>query len=167
MQSFEFAVLDFIQNNIANDFLDFIMPKITALGNAGVLWIVLTVIFLISKKYRSTGCVMLIALVLDLILCNIILKPLVARTRPYDINTAFELLIPAQHDYSFSVGTFGCVVCGCFGYVFYKMQPMETCCICRRGNSIFEIISVCTLSYRCGGRNTARNIKRIGGSENI
>ena len=74
MQSFEFAVLDFIQNNIANDFLDFIMPKITALGNAGVLWIVLTVIFLISKKYRSTGCVMLIALVLDLILCNIILK---------------------------------------------------------------------------------------------
>ena len=104
MQSFEFAVLDFIQNNIANDFLDFIMPKITALGNAGVLWIVLTVIFLISKKYRSTGCVMLIALVLDLILCNIILKPLVARTRPYDINTAFELLIPAQHDYSFPSG---------------------------------------------------------------
>ena len=53
---------------------DFIMPKITALGNAGVLWIVLTVIFLISKKYRSTGWVMLIALVLDLILCNIIFK---------------------------------------------------------------------------------------------
>lgn len=104
MQSFEFAVLDFIQNNIANDFLDFIMPKITALGNAGVLWIILTVIFLISKKYRSTGWVMLIALVLDLILCNIILKPLVARTRPYDINTAFELLIPAQHDYSFPSG---------------------------------------------------------------
>ena len=37
MQSFEFAVLDFIQNTIANDFLDFIMPKITALGNAGGL----------------------------------------------------------------------------------------------------------------------------------
>lgn len=35
---------------------------------------------------------------------NIILKPLVARTRPYDINTAFELLIPAQHDYSFPSG---------------------------------------------------------------
>ncbi len=104
MQNLEFAVLDFIQNNMANDFWDFIMPKITALGNAGILWIILTLVFLISKKYRPVGLVMLIALIIDLILCNIILKPAVARIRPYDINTAFKLLIPAQPDYSFPSG---------------------------------------------------------------
>lgn len=100
----EFAVLDFIQNNLRCGFLDFIIPKITRLGDAGILWIILTVIFLLTKKYRKTGIVMAIALAVDLICCNIIIKPLVARTRPYDINTAVKLLIPAQIDYSFPSG---------------------------------------------------------------
>ena len=101
---FEFAILDFIQNNIRCGILDFIMPKITALGNAGILWILLTLVFLISKKYRKTGIVMMIALILDLLFCNIILKPVVARTRPYDINTAVTLLINKPGDYSFPSG---------------------------------------------------------------
>ena len=91
MNTMEFAILDFIQNNIRCGFLDFLMPKITALGNAGVLWIILTVIFLISKKYRNTGIVMAAALILDLIGCNLILKPLVARERPFEINSAVNL----------------------------------------------------------------------------
>lgn len=100
----EFAVLDFIQNNLRCEFLDFIVPKITRLGDAGILWLIITVIFLLTKKYRKTGIVMAIALIVDLIFCNIIIKPLVARTRPYDINTAVKLLIPAQVDYSFPSG---------------------------------------------------------------
>ncbi len=104
MSGAEFAILDFIQNNIRCGFLDFIMPKITALGNAGILWIILTVIFLISKKYRTTGIVMAIALIIDLIGCNMILKPLAARLRPFQINTAVELIISAPHDFSFPSG---------------------------------------------------------------
>ena len=50
MNEIEIAVLDFLQNVIKGDILDFVMPKITALGNAGILWIILTLIFLISKK---------------------------------------------------------------------------------------------------------------------
>lgn len=104
MSGAEFAILDFIQNNIRCGFLDFIMPKITALGNAGILWIILTVIFLISKKYRTTGIVMAIALIIDLIGCNMILKPLAARLRPFQINTAVELIISAPKDFSFPSG---------------------------------------------------------------
>lgn len=94
------------------------MPKITALGNAGILWIIITVIFLLSKKYRNTGFVMAAALILDLIGCNLILKPLVARERPFEINSAVNLLISAPKDYSFPSGhtaaSFAAVGAMCF-----------------------------------------------------
>ncbi len=104
MNGAELAILDFIQNNIRCGILDFLMPKITALGNAGIFWIVLTLIFLISKKYRKTGIIMAIALIIDLIGCNLILKPLIARERPFEINTAINLLIAPPGDYSFPSG---------------------------------------------------------------
>lgn len=104
MNAAEIVILDFIQNNIRCGVLDFIMPKITVLGNAGILWIILTMIFLISKKYRKMGFVMAMALIIDLILCNMLLKPLVARTRPFDVNTAVQLMISAPHDFSFPSG---------------------------------------------------------------
>lgn len=44
------------------------------------------------------------ALILDVILCNGILKNLVARVRPCDVNTTVQLLIPRPEDYSFPSG---------------------------------------------------------------
>lgn len=104
MNAAEISILDFIQNSIRCGALDFLMPKITALGNAGILWIILTIIFLISKKYRKMGFVMAAALILDLIFCNMLLKPMVARTRPFDFNTSVSLIISAPHDFSFPSG---------------------------------------------------------------
>ena len=97
-------VLDFIQLNIRNEFLDVLMPVITSLGNGGILWIAIALIFIATKKYRPAGFTMLAALLMHLLVCNIILKPLMARIRPCDINTAVELLIPRPKDYSFPSG---------------------------------------------------------------
>ena len=47
---------------------------------------------------------MALALIVDLLLCNILVKPIVARIRPYDLNTAIHLLVSAPHDYSFPSG---------------------------------------------------------------
>ena len=47
---------------------------------------------------------MLAALILDLILCNGILKNLFHRVRPYDIRTSIELLVKRPLDYSFPSG---------------------------------------------------------------
>ena len=52
---------------------------------------------------------MALALIMGLLLCNLTLKPLVARIRPYDYQLAFfqkniPLLIEAQHDFSFPSG---------------------------------------------------------------
>ncbi|MCI1931575.1 MAG: phosphatase PAP2 family protein [Clostridia bacterium] len=104
MLSFDFSILDFIYYHCHNGILDIIMPVITSLGNKGMIWISLAVALIISKNYRKTGIAVLCALVLDLIVCNMFLKPFVARIRPYDINTAVKLLIARPTDFSFPSG---------------------------------------------------------------
>ena len=99
----ELQILNAIQT-IHHPILDLIMCGITKLGNAGIIWILLTAILLILPKTRKTGMILALALVADVILCNGILKNLVARTRPFDVNTAVQLLITRPHDYSFPSG---------------------------------------------------------------
>lgn len=99
----ELRFLDFLQT-IHTPLLDKILAFITSLGNAGIIWIVLAVVLLILPKTRKTGIIVAAALLMDLILCNLILKNLVARVRPYDVNTAIAILIKKPLDFSFPSG---------------------------------------------------------------
>lgn len=99
----ELRFLDFLQT-IHTPLLDKILAFITSLGNAGIIWIVLAVVLLILPKTRKTGIIVVAALLMDLILCNLILKNLVARVRPYDVNTAIAILIKKPLDFSFPSG---------------------------------------------------------------
>ena len=99
----ELSILDWIQTLHA-PFLDKIMVFITRLGDAGIIWIMLSIVLLLIPKTRKSGAVMVVALVVDVLLCNIVLKNLVARTRPYDVNTGVHLLVAKLHDYSFPSG---------------------------------------------------------------
>lgn len=102
--NFDMAILDLIQSNIRTGFIDAIMPFITQLGDAGLIWIILSIGLIIPKKTRKIGFVMIIALILNGIICNIILKPMLARIRPFDVNTAIKLLINKPRDFSFPSG---------------------------------------------------------------
>ena len=99
----ELSILDWFQT-LHTPFLDKIMVFITRLGDAGIIWIVLSIVLLLIPKTRKSGVVMVAALVVDVILCNIVLKNLVARTRPYDVNRGVHLLVAKLHDYSFPSG---------------------------------------------------------------
>ena len=55
-------------------------------------------------KVKLAACLLAVSLALEALLCNVILKPLVARTRPYEVNTMMELLIARPLDYSFPSG---------------------------------------------------------------
>lgn len=108
-EHFDLPVLDWIAGNLWCPFLDAIMPLVTALGNGGIFWIALSVIFMLIPKYRKAGFSMGAALLMGLVLCNLILKPLVARIRPYDyqmehFGVVIDLLIATPHDYSFPSG---------------------------------------------------------------
>lgn len=103
----EFQILDFIQDFLKTDFGDVVMPAITRLGNQGSIWILLTIILLLIPKTRNAGIIVAGALLLEFFLCNGILKPLVARTRPYDIRTDVLVIINKPKDFSFPSGHTG------------------------------------------------------------
>ena len=112
MNLFELGILDFIQNTFRCAFLDVFFPIVTKFGDGGIFWIAVSILFLCFKKTRRTGLMMGMALTLGLLVGNLTLKPLVARIRPYDLNPAIELLVPALSDYSFPSGhTLACFEC--------------------------------------------------------
>ena len=108
-EHFDLPILDWILTNIRSPLGDKIMPLITALGDAGIFWIALTALLLCFPKYRKAGIAMGASLLMGLLICNLTLKPLVARIRPYDyqlehFGTTIYLLVSAPHDYSFPSG---------------------------------------------------------------
>ena len=108
-EHFDLPILDWILTNLRSGFGDQIMPLITTLGDAGIFWIALTALLLCFRKHRKAGIAMALSLVMGLILCNLTLKPLIARIRPYEyqlehFGTTIHLLVSAPHDYSFPSG---------------------------------------------------------------
>lgn len=107
--SFDLPILDWIQANMQSGFMDKFMPFITVFGDAGIFWMVCSALLFIFPKTRKTGLGMAIAMVFGLIVCNMTLKPLVARIRPYDLQlqefgVTIQLLSGAMHDFSFPSG---------------------------------------------------------------
>ena len=107
-EHFDLPILAWIAAHLRTAFGDAVMPVITLLGDAGIFWIALAVVFLFIPKYRKMGLGMGVALIMGLLICNVTLKPLCARIRPYDLlakkDIIVNLLIEAQHDFSFPSG---------------------------------------------------------------
>lgn len=107
--SFDFPVLEFIRQ-FHSPVLDKVMPIITLFGDAGIFWIAIALLLLFFRKTRKTGWSMAAALILGVIVCNIILKPMIGRIRPYEFYKSvegwvpIELLVKAPHDFSFPSG---------------------------------------------------------------
>jgi len=106
---FDLPILDWIADTLWCPLLDTLMPLITMLGDAGIFWIAIALVLLCIPKYRKAGLSMGVALILGLLICNVTLKPLVARIRPYDYilehyGKTISLLVATPHDFSFPSG---------------------------------------------------------------
>lgn len=99
----EFKILDWIQN-MRTPIGDVIMPVISRIGDAGLVWMLLAAGLLLMPKKRKSGMILAAALCLDIILCNGILKNVFCRIRPCDINTSVSLLVARPDDFSFPSG---------------------------------------------------------------
>ncbi|MEG1658549.1 MAG: phosphatase PAP2 family protein [Oscillibacter sp.] len=104
MQALEFAILNWIQLHLRCAFLDAVTPAFSRLCAHGELWIVLAICLLAVRRSRRTGLAVSCGLALDFLACNVWLKPLVGRIRPYEVNTAIQLLVPRLADFSFPSG---------------------------------------------------------------
>ena len=104
MQTVEFAILDWIQAHLRCELLDAFFPAFTTLANHGEIWILLALCLMLWKSTRKTGLCVAAGLLTDLVVCNLTLKPLIGRIRPFAVNAVVELLVEAPHDASFPSG---------------------------------------------------------------
>lgn len=101
--SWEMKVLQGIAARGHTAMMDDLMVFFTTIGNLGLVWIVLTIFLILRRSTRRTGIIMAVALVLDVLCCNVLLKNMVARIRPCDV-ADITLLIPRPSDFSFPSG---------------------------------------------------------------
>jgi len=106
--AFDLPILDWIQANLKSGFMDVVMPIITMLGDEGIFWIAWAVLLLFFPKTRKIGLGMGFAMIIGLLVCNVTLKPLIERPRPYDLQAEMGVIIPLlterMHDFSFPSG---------------------------------------------------------------
>lgn len=114
INEFEAGILFYIQENIRCDFLTSIMEFVSLICEYGILWIVIGLVMLFSKKTRKCSIIVLTALLLSLIVNNAILKNVVMRVRPYDIMKELIYLGIKPNDYSFPSGHTAASFCAAF-----------------------------------------------------
>ena len=103
LTTLDFQILHAIQRIFSCFVLDFLMPKITALGNGGILWILLAILLLILPKTRKNGIQLGVGCVGCGLIGNLFLKNVIARNRPCWIED-HTMLIAMPTDFSFPSG---------------------------------------------------------------
>ena len=104
LQKIDVNTLLWIQDHLRFEQITPAMKFITTLGNAGIVWIVITAILLLIPRYRRAGFASLIALALGFLITNVFLKNTIARVRPYDTINGLNLLVARATDWSFPSG---------------------------------------------------------------
>ncbi len=93
-----------IQNALNADWLTPIMKSITFLGEYGLLPILACLLLLIFKRTRRLGIICSLSLLVTFIVCNLGLKPIVDRERPWVLFEAVNRMVPDPGDASFPSG---------------------------------------------------------------
>lgn len=107
VQACDIKALEWLRETFSCAFMDRLMVAVSTMGNAGVLWIGLGLLFLAmgirKKEWRERGLLLLLSLGACAAVCNLVLKPWVNRVRPYEL-LGYSLLIPPLGDASFPSG---------------------------------------------------------------
>ena len=104
IQQLDSDILVFIQEHLRNEPLSKFFIPVTHLGDWGLLTILVTLLFLMTPKYRRIGFMCVMGLILDALVINLLIKPIVGRMRPYDAIENFNAIVPLFSDKSFPSG---------------------------------------------------------------
>ena len=100
-------LLRWLMEACSHPVLDGVMTFVSKLGNKGMIWIAIGVAFLLlgvrDRNWCKRGGMVLFSLLANFLACNVVLKPLIGRTRPYYV-LDYTPLIPPVGDPSFPSG---------------------------------------------------------------
>lgn len=100
----EAEILLWIQENLRISGVNSLMKGITHLGDFGIIWILTAVLLVLYPERRRAGCMVAAGMLLSFLFNNLLLKNIVARTRPYETIAGLELLVDRAGDLSFPSG---------------------------------------------------------------
>lgn len=104
INQFDNNILRFIENNMHSYIMDKTMIFFTELGNMGIIWIVISILLMLNKKYRIIGIATLAAVALGALLGEGIIKHIIERPRPFVKSSYINLLISKPMSSSFPSG---------------------------------------------------------------
>lgn len=76
----------------------------TMLGDLGTIWLVTAIFLLFMKNFRLYGVSVIVIVCFCAFLCDVVIKPIVRRLRPFVLNAELRLLIRTPGGYSFPSG---------------------------------------------------------------
>lgn len=97
-------ILLWIQESLRAGAADRWMVLWTALGNGGVIWICAAGLMLLFPRTRRAGVLAFTGLLINLLIVNVLLKPLVARARPWLVVEGLKPLLFSDDHHSFPSG---------------------------------------------------------------
>lgn len=110
-------ILLYVQDHWRTGILDGFFKAVTHLGDAGIFWILLTLVLLCFKKTRKAGFFSAGALAGSVLLNNVILKNAIGRIRPYELIPELKLIIARAKDASFPSGHTAASFASCIAIV--------------------------------------------------
>ena len=122
IQALDGGILLWLQS-VRNPLLDGILTFYTQLGNAGIAWIVLSVVLLFFRRTRKGGALALCAMLFGLIGTNLVLKNLVQRERPYEVLEGLQHLVHITDPNSFPSGHTTAAFAA--GVVWFRTLPAQ------------------------------------------
>ena len=97
-------ILLFLQEHVRAEIWTPLWIVITSLGNGGMVWIAVSILLLIPRRTRAVGTAAMLSMGICFLCANVLLKNIIARTRPYEAIDGLTALIPYPADYSFPSG---------------------------------------------------------------
>lgn len=137
MVNMDGQILLFIQEYVRNTVCDVFFKGVTHLGDAGIFWILLTVVLLCFRQTRKAGIYSACGLIASLVVNNLILKNLVGRVRPYEMVEGLQCIVAPAIDASFPSGHTGASFASAVS--MYRQLP--------RGFAVFLIVLASLIAF--------------------
>lgn len=162
IQALDGAVLLWIQEVLRLPVLDGFMTLFTQLGNAGLVWVGISLALMVVPRTRRMGFWALVALLLGLLCTNVVLKHLVGRTRPWLVVEGLTHLVVENDPLSFPSGhTCAAFAAGSVWARFVERRWLKALCILQAVLMAFsrlyvgvhfptDVLAGCAVGLFCG-----------------
>ena len=97
----DFCILYWIQDNLRNSVMDFLMPLFSNMQEGGLVWIAIAIVLIFFKRTRYCGFAILLAMGIDTLITEYGIKNIVCRVRPCNLVNDVDILVEKPNSYSF------------------------------------------------------------------